>query len=549
MIATLALLLFQAVASADIVFIDLNAVDAEIAAVREAAAARGEKLIVLPLERAKYVRGNREYGRIHQQMQNAQRELDLCYSSRNGFGSARCEAAQKRVENLMMKEMSAPRVIYGTEDLKADLDKVSGKMTTVMISGHDGDASFYGEFGDISAENFLEAFTENNRGRNVKSVYLLGCGSATAHTFLATWKKAFPDSLFIAGYEGTGYLRESPQGHAFIKKTMLEEKNIIAAETMDKAQRLFKQVSPGDKTHTTAACLTKPDQADSHFLASNLPSGSLLEASGCSAYVNIERVKAIKEFLNCIRRKEQNCNPPSEIPKKMRNSPDGFQYEEEVDEKVCDVYMPKGPGLALTEEEREKIYFYSSFSTSNFRMSILNYSHIIRQLDDQAIRELNIDIYRRASYQDAKENLLKVKRYFEDKLQYENIQNMDISKLNHLADKKRFYDTAWLAVSNLDLSKALELRNGGYSSAPFAQNLGALRAQSFLQYRERTPDAISISDRIKELEETQRNRMHRPTENSVYDVEIQSLKQALIEQERNANLSPSTPSSDNYDGR
>lgn len=227
---------------ADVLFIDLNNVELEINVAREAAKQRGEKLIVLPLNRNNYKDPARS--KLNQQWNEVgQRYQRFCYN--DVVNTEKCDKA-KNDEVRIMREMEKlpPQIKYDAAKLKEELTQIKENVSSVMISGHDGGGSFHGEFGEIEGQQFLDTLKGYAGRDNIRSLYLLGCNSATTHTFGSLWKAALLNAAFIAGYEGIGYLRDNALGHNFIRKAMAEEKNILASINMTEALKKFRNVSP-----------------------------------------------------------------------------------------------------------------------------------------------------------------------------------------------------------------------------------------------------------------------------------------------------------------
>ena len=330
---TFFILLFETRAFADVVFVDLNHVDAEIAVVRSELAKRKppEKLILLPLDRETYANKAKTANLLDEKIQTQSKIYSQqCIDS----STPACRTMQ--LEYLKLKEQKKTTdLVYGSEALKKDLSSLpSGSISSVMISGHhvkedsDHASQFYGDFGNIPVDGFLDAFKDLSARNNVSSVYLLGCRSAIPQDLGGVWKTAFPSANYIVGYENTGFLQDHPGGHNFIRKTMASEKSILASRSTQEAIKKFQAISPKDSKYGAAACITLPGRKDPIFISSTKGSAELSSKLGCAG--TPEKIKAAIEYMKCIEGDLGNSSCPLKDVAKMNA----------ISKKECDFQIP-----------------------------------------------------------------------------------------------------------------------------------------------------------------------------------------------------------------
>lgn len=152
-------------------FIDTNDGKTEIAVARQMAEARGQKLIVFPVNEEDY-----------------NTEID-------------------KNENLI------------------DLLK-EAEITSVTLSGHNGGSDFSGTKTKVSTSQMLDLLDKSGAKQSVKSLYLLGCnGGNKAKLFF--WKGGLPDLKFIMGYDGSAPLSKDVEGVEFYEDVLKKEDSIL----------------------------------------------------------------------------------------------------------------------------------------------------------------------------------------------------------------------------------------------------------------------------------------------------------------------------------
>lgn len=453
-------------AQADILFIDLNNVEQEIKVAREAAAKRGEKLIVIPSDRDEHLKQSKTKAPLVDEQNRLSTRYETLGCDEDSK-LAECQRLSRQYDEVSRKLTNFKN--YTVEDLKRDLKNVPQNISTVMISGHDGEGTFYGEFGRINNTEFLNAFEKFDGRKNIRSLYLLGCYSNTRHTMGKLWKQAFPNAGLIAGYEEVGYLRDNSLGHQFIRNALIEEPKILAAQSIDEAQRLFRRISPKSTRHGTAACLQiTDDPKDAMYLSSTKSSGYLADLLNCSMD---KRGKAIN-YVRCARDNGTQC-PLAEAPKYVDNSPEcKFLYHSQELNVNNDLYA-----LSMLGNPDSRFHYKKILAKASPEL--------------RSMLKLDQDVN---SFGELKYRLSAVKDAYEHQFSFDQIKDMPVSQIDQRAKEKEYFDRAWLAVSNLDLPGFNEM------NMPMRTSGAELRAQAFAQTVMRGDAGASMSQRIQQLE-------------------------------------------------
>lgn len=185
----LLIILFSIQSFSDILFIDTNNSPKEIEAAKKAAAKRGEKLIVFPESRSRF------------------KSVDL--------------------ENYLKK-----------------LESDGKKLSSVVLSGHNGNGHFTGNFGDMSYESLSKAFqTAPNLTSSVRSMMLWGCYTTNLGSVQNFWKKHFPQLELIAGFDGVAPANDKEAGWKYLEDVLVQEKKLTQSKDEKELKRHFKNLS------------------------------------------------------------------------------------------------------------------------------------------------------------------------------------------------------------------------------------------------------------------------------------------------------------------
>lgn len=307
----LLILVFGGLALADVIFIDLNVNPNEIAAAKEAASKRGEKLIVIPDSASKFELQkaaekvevlSRKIGRLYNELYMAEEKND----------TRKMEAINKKIEPLRI-EISANDEKYrnlqeknylSSQKIKDELAKLSGKkISSVIISGHDGNGHFMGHVGNLSSSDFKKIFDQfPDLSENIRSIYLWGCYSATSQTIVQNWKFSLPNLQSVIGYDKTAPLGTRIESSEYLKNALVNEQKLSKIADDRKLQEEFKKL----KGINSSACINdkfvnKEGVVDLH---------QSLQACGKEFQKNFE-------IYNCFLVADDKCENP---PKNTSNS-------------------------------------------------------------------------------------------------------------------------------------------------------------------------------------------------------------------------------------
>ncbi|QLY24535.1 hypothetical protein HW988_13870 [Bdellovibrio sp. KM01] len=304
-------------AQADILFVDVNNSPKEIEAAQKAAIARHEKLIVIPDPQKQTAQDKELRRQIDQATNNAR---TICNKSP---GKDCGDAIQART-NLVEKQMKSPNYV-SSENLSSQLavlKKNGSKLSSVIISGHDGNGHFGGSQGLLNDKDIAEAFAQNAPvGDEVRSMMLWGCYTANIGSLTSYWKKTLPNVELIAGYDGIAPLGDKPANWDYLSDVLIKEKKLTAIKD---ANELKKALQGLDGTNLLNASLCVDDNFASNKFALNLKDAKKLCAG---------TLEAVKPAYECyLKAEDQKCANP---PKNTGNSELRTAYNKLQDSRHC----------------------------------------------------------------------------------------------------------------------------------------------------------------------------------------------------------------------
>ena len=187
-----------AVAHAEILFLNLNAAQHEVASAQAAAKKIGQKLIVIP-SLDKSPQDTQKILALQAKVAQLERAVE---AHPNESSELRDELTLKRIELGDLKNQFA----FTVEKLKAELDSLNQtglKVDSVVISGHSNGLDFDGKNGYLERGILLKALGDTQQTQNLKSLYLWGCNTGKAAN-INFWNKAFPAVDLLVGMKGSG---------------------------------------------------------------------------------------------------------------------------------------------------------------------------------------------------------------------------------------------------------------------------------------------------------------------------------------------------------
>lgn len=263
----LSVLAFASLARADILFLDLNDAKMEIDAARKAAAARGEQLIVIP------------------------KETDRTQAS--------------------------------AASLKREIARLNVPLSSVIISGHDGNGRFSGSREgrsiDMTVEEMRDAISSNpNAMKDVRSVLLWGCRTTNIGSIDTHWKGIFPNVGVFAGFDGRGPSKIRDANHRYLEDFLRVDRELIQARDKNTMEKLVNGIG-GFNVTASSICTDK-------FMVTPTGPGSKAAARDIGAIrrdcsPQLPEMKKGLEVFNCYRNargtlrlgnRTLNCaNPPA----------------------------------------------------------------------------------------------------------------------------------------------------------------------------------------------------------------------------------------------
>lgn len=296
-----ALFFFSFVAKADILFLDFNGSAGEVAAAKKAAAKRGEKLIVLPQisnEEKKALEKNRnEWKKVQTEV------AKTC----TGGTSAQCtQVVEKsiKIDEDYLKLVAKKAV--NSKSLPKELEKLkiqNTKITSLVISGHDGNGYFSGTFGGINESDLSELSKQHSEVfSNIRSLLLWGCYTTNINSVNYKWKKILPHADIIAGFDGKAPLGIRAGSATYLEDILTQEKELTQIQDKKRLQKYFTKFR-NIREMNAALC------AGSNYVT-NQEAMNLDEIYGMCKNVDVANIKKI---YYCYKNAETPAcqNPPS----------------------------------------------------------------------------------------------------------------------------------------------------------------------------------------------------------------------------------------------
>ncbi len=248
-------LLFQNPSRADIIFVDLNGSNEEIAAAREGLKARYQKELKTDknakmesvLEIPSFLAPDKK------SLDDLRPSVELWEARFNGrkcgdpirFQSKTCKNI---VSNLDPFKKSRDKILdpYHVNYINftaklSELAKQNRNISSVIISGHDGSADFSGIQGDLNAADLQKAFSDNpDLRKNISVAYLWGCYTAMIGAIEIRWKKIFPAVRLFLGYDDMSPANTRDSGQQYLTEGIEKEKLLLSAKSLKELRQIFR---------------------------------------------------------------------------------------------------------------------------------------------------------------------------------------------------------------------------------------------------------------------------------------------------------------------
>ena len=227
------------VAQADILVLDFNNNPEEVKAAERAAAATGRKVWRIPAPDQKLDEVQTpalQQARSEVSRADKDKEKACGDSASEGCKAATAEY-QKKYRAMLDIGWGMPHVKpKNLEQELARLRKAGVKITSLVVSAHDGDRQIEGVTGAVTEAELEKAFAcHSDMISGLRSAILAGCYTGTANDFLKAWKGVLPSKSVIAGAPFSGPAGWRPENAAFIQDVLTKEQAMFEArneETM-----------------------------------------------------------------------------------------------------------------------------------------------------------------------------------------------------------------------------------------------------------------------------------------------------------------------------
>ncbi len=374
-------LIFGSMAHADILFMDLNAMPKEIEAAQRAAAKRGERLHIIPNLTAAQKAG------IRNAQETVRRAEEYAASQcRDGAPAGACRAAEDAFfETIMRENQKLPQV--DKDYLKKELKKLASenvKLSSVVISGHDGNGQFVGSQGRLSDKDISEAFQSSAPlGDSVRSLLLWGCYTTNIGSLEKNWKPILPGLNMIAGFDKIAPAGDKAPNWTYLEDVLVKEKALTETADSKSLMNVFKSIR-GVNVVAASICLNKD-----RLVTNKGVSSVRKEIEKCQQL----QTGKLSERLQCYEKAEPGCE---DIPADTANGPVRKIYNEIQESKHCQDYLPA-------------------------HMSIPNADATLRLIFDKRVRT-NFEARNQEGLKDLNSLLRELK--FADRLQFKDLGNM-----------------------------------------------------------------------------------------------------------------------------
>ena len=240
-------------ARADILMLDLNNSHLEYLAAERAAEARGEKVQRIPPLSADQER----------EFQGARNEIWTAFLTKrnacagSGFESTDCTSAQQTLDQANAGydrlQTKVPKLNDKMIAAKiAEMKALGTKVTSVIISGHDGDRDYGGEMAhDITEKSVVAAFAKSpGMADNVRSLFLWGCYTGTVADYRDEWK-GLPNLNLITGFDAMGPKGNRPSSAQLLRDTLVKEQALTQSKNKEDLRSIADSLEGIDNMHAT----------------------------------------------------------------------------------------------------------------------------------------------------------------------------------------------------------------------------------------------------------------------------------------------------------
>jgi hypothetical protein len=354
------------VAKADVLFFDLNNSPQEIKAAQRGLRPN-ERLIVIPSAAMQA-----QSLKLRKQANEARRRVDEAITRR--LPSPEIDRLFSE-EGVIRKKLSSFRLSNASvkKELK-DVMEAGAKPSRIVISGHDGNGRFNGEFGNLDQQG-LSAALRGNPGAcdNVTSLFLLGCYTTTPGEIKNTWKQVCPSINLFGGYDGSAPANSQIAGHTILEDMLKKDGALQNAKTAESLKTIFNSIK---NIRQTTAAICVGDNIATNKGVVNIPKLEEL----CRNRSDGE----LKQKYDCYANALPGCeNPPGDTQAGVLR-----QYYQELQRSShCDDEVNNGLADRQDVPSREKVLSLMFFKNvknqfaSAYRSELKEFDEIIRSFN------------------------------------------------------------------------------------------------------------------------------------------------------------------------
>ena len=226
------------IAHADILFVNFHNSTSELKAVREAAAARGEAVILIPNMTPAEEQQYESYA-------HEEESIDHLITITKDKKALEALAQKYAVVQTGFATLSAkyPITKDKIDEALVTAEKAGRTISSVIISGHHNGTAFWNESSSVDTADFQAVFAAHPALRDqVHGIYLWGCYSTVLGS-VAQWKDSFPKAGMILGYSDSAPSSFTQASGGLLKDSLIKEKAIIEKKDLKDVETAFKNLN------------------------------------------------------------------------------------------------------------------------------------------------------------------------------------------------------------------------------------------------------------------------------------------------------------------
>lgn len=353
----LAFMMKSGTARADIIFVDVNFSETEVAAARAEAKKRGEKIWVIPTDNIP--------------AQDMERMRSLLKEQKEVARLRRAEERAKRSKAIDQElDVIRKKASEGLVDqLKVRLRESGDRAVSLILSGHSQGDNYMGDLGLITFPEVVRAFKETGKENQLVSAYLWGCYTNTRGT-QPRWRQVFPNLNFIAGFDRKGPSNKNPASHKILGRLMEQESKILAEKEGKAVLGLLERIN--NKLHTALSALV--NECSYSVLDRNYyPLGAMPE--DCRSKLQVLQAQARDVYEPYLKREEGKELPPDTSSTPQRQFYDLLQRSEPCVNSCAD------HGELLKGRPNEEALMNASLPCKDSVIRLIRYENIVANFE------------------------------------------------------------------------------------------------------------------------------------------------------------------------